>query len=217
MVISTKPAILGNMPMVGQEELFEKVAFMGQIPVKIRGAVVSGDYILPSGLNDGIGRAVSSDEITAEQYVEIIGVAWSSSLLNEGVSIINMAIGLNANDVSRLVAQLENKYNALEERIAALENGDAISPKVDTEQNDEMSRYEMILEYMPSELDDEVMEDAMIYLENEYKIRGINFEDHPGLNRLFTDANYRTKIIKETQDRYKKTYQKYLELANRKQ
>jgi len=212
MVISTKPAILGNMPMTGEEKLYEKVAFMGQIPVKVRGIVLVGDYILPSGLNDGIGRAVSSDDITAEQYREIVGVAWSSSLLNDGVSIINMAIGLNANDVSRLVAQLENKFNALEDRIAALENVDEVSPKVLTTQESKMSRYETALVNMPPELNDEIMKEAILYLENEYKDRGINTEDHPRLNKLFTDANYRAEIIKETQEKYKMTYKNYLKI-----
>ena len=212
MVISTKPAILGNMPMTGKEGLYEKVAFMGQIPVKVRGIVLSGDYILPSGFNDGIGRAVSSDNLTAEEYREIVGVAWSSSLLNEGISIINMAIGLNANDVSKLVVQLENKYNALEERIAALENVAEVLPKVETRQESKMTRYEMALAYMPSELNDEIMEEAMLYLENEYKVRGINIEDHPGLNKLFTDTTYRTETIKNTQEKYKITYQNYLEI-----
>lgn len=216
MVISTKPAILGNMPMTGKEGLYEKVAFMGQIPVKVRGIVLSGDYILPSGLNDGIGRAVSSDDITAKQYREIVGVAWSSSLFNEGISIVNMAIGLNANDVSRLVVQLENKFNALEERITALENVAIVSPKVETTQESKKTRYEMALAYMPSELNDEIMEDAMLYLENEYKVRGINIEDHPGLNKLFTDATYRAEIIKKTQEKYKITYQKYLEIVKNK-
>ena len=212
MVISTKPAILGNMPMAGKERLYEKVAFMGQIPVKVRGIALVGDYILPSGLNDGIGRAVTSDDITADQYREIVGVAWSSSVLNEGISIINMAIGLNANDVSRLVAQLENKFNALEKRITALENLDEVSPTGLTTQESKMSRHEIALANMPSELNDEIMEEAILYLENEYKDKGVNIEAHPGLNKLFTDANYRAKIIKETQEKYKMTYKNYLKI-----
>jgi hypothetical protein len=213
MVISTKPAILGNMPKGGQEKFYEKVAFMGQIPVKIRGAVLAGDYILPSGLNDGIGRGVSSDAIKAEEYREIVGVAWSSSLFNEGISIINMAIGLNANDVSKLVTQLENKYDTLEKRIAALENKSQVSEQTESEEVETMSKYEIALEYMPPELNDEIMEEAMLYLKNAYQAKGINMEDHPELYKLFTDSIYKAKIIKETQDRYKKTYQKYLELV----
>ena len=105
MVISTKPAVLGNMPPAGQEAASEKVAFMGQIPVKVRGIVFSGDYILPSGLNDGTGVAVSPKEIKADQYKQIVGVAWSEAFVVGGVTIINMAIGLNANDVANLAVE----------------------------------------------------------------------------------------------------------------
>ena len=109
LVISTKPAILGNMPMDGREDLYEKVAFMGQIPVKIRGKVLTGDYILPSGLNDGTGIAVSPKYISAEQYSKIVGIAWSASAGTDKISLVNMAIGLNANDVARLAVQQERK------------------------------------------------------------------------------------------------------------
>ncbi|MDZ7765197.1 MAG: hypothetical protein U5K00_12340 [Melioribacteraceae bacterium] len=59
-VVSTSPIILGNMPIKEIETHFEKVAFMGQVPVKVIGIVKTGDYILPSGLNDGVGIAGST-------------------------------------------------------------------------------------------------------------------------------------------------------------
>lgn len=227
MVISTKPAMLGNMPPGGQEELHEKVAFMGQIPVKVRGIVLSGDYILPSGLNDGIGVAVSPDVIAAEQYREIVGVAWSSSFIDDGISAVNMAIGLNANDVANLAVQqekrikdLENKFSSLEQRFLALETGtvnppNTVAPNVSslekqTPPKKEMTRSETLAAYMPPELSDEVMEDAIRHLKNEYTTHGISFKDHPGLNKLFTDATYRAEVIKKAQERYRISYQKSL-------
>ena len=230
LVISTKPAMLGNMPAAGKEYLYEKVAFMGQIPVKVRGVVFAGDYILPSGLNDGTGIAVSPEEIAAEQYREIIGVAWSNSLNTNGVSMINMAIGLNANDVANLAVQqekkirdIENHYKSLEERLLALENGTdytpakevAVVPPVSTQilQEKQMSRAEMIETNMPTELSADVIEDAILTLENAYIERGINYKAHPGLNKLFTDASFRAEIIKKAQDNYKNSYQFILEKA----
>lgn len=224
MVISTKPAILGNMPMDGKEDLYEKVAFMGQIPVKIRGLVFQGDYILPSGKNDGTGIAVSPDEIKAEQYRKIVGVAWSSAFVDDKISLINMAIGLNTNDVANLAVQqekkikaLENKFKTLEQRLLALENGTDYTPsevtveipaiKAETPTEKIMTRHEAFASYMPPELSDEIMEEAMLYLENEYKALGINYENHPGLKKLFTDADYKAEIIKKTQENYKRTYQ----------
>ncbi|MEO7524050.1 MAG: hypothetical protein ABIT58_08150, partial [Ferruginibacter sp.] len=56
-VISTKPIVLGNMPPQGQEGSYEKVAFMGQVPVMVFGKVNMGDYILPNGSNDGFAKA----------------------------------------------------------------------------------------------------------------------------------------------------------------
>jgi cytoskeletal protein CcmA (bactofilin family) len=223
MVISTKPAILGNMPMDGNDDLYEKVAFMGQIPVKVKGLVLSGDYILPSGLNDGTGIAVSPSKIKAEQYREIVGVAWSEIYVDGGISLVNMAIGLNANDVADLAVQqekrikdLENKFNSLEQRFLAMENGTVYSPSEEVAEapsivaptsEKAMTRYEMITSSMPAELSNKVMEDAILSLENQYKMQGIKFENHPGLNKLFTDAAYKAEIIKKAQETYKKSYQ----------
>ncbi|MDO5975884.1 hypothetical protein [Flavivirga jejuensis] len=226
MVVSTKPAILGNMPMQGNEALYEKVAFMGQIPVKVRGIVLQGDYIIPSGLNDGTGIGVSPQKIKAEQYREIVGVAWSEALINNGVSMINMAIGLNANDVANLAIEqekkikvLEDKFKTLEQRLLALEHGsvEVVNlEKTTTEKENktpqkELSRSQLVASYMPPELSDEIMEEAMLYLENGYKNNGIDIENHPGLNKLFNDSNYRKKIIAKTKANYKKSYKKLLE------
>ena len=47
MVVSKAPMILGNDPGDPEAEAdFEKVAFMGQVPVKVKGDVESGDFIL---------------------------------------------------------------------------------------------------------------------------------------------------------------------------
>ena len=226
LVISTKPAILGNMPMDGKTDLYEKVAFMGQIPVKVRGIVFSGDYILPSGLNDGIGIAVSPNEISANQYREIVGVAWSNAITENTVSLINMAIGLNANDVSDLVVKQEIKLNELEKRLIALENGvngtPNNTPKVDATskpkvgQDKEMTKYEMFVKYMPKELTNETMEEAMLYLQNSYKNQKINVKNHPGLYRLFTDATFKAEVIKKSQEKYRISYQSILESVKNK-
>lgn len=225
MVISTKPAILGNMPQQGQEYLYEKVAFMGQIPVKVSGTVISGDYILPSGLNDGIGIAVSPDEIAAEQYQKIVGVAWSSSFINNGVSTINMAIGLNSNDVAALaikqekkISDLEAKFASFEEKLTALEEGTEYNPgEGATKEGDEapaakdkLSRKEIIAANMPSELNDAVLNDAMIYLRDQFQQKNIDIENHPGLNKLFNDSVYQQEIFQKTKQNYRNSYQKIL-------
>ena len=66
---------------------------MGQIPVKVRGSVNKGDFIIHSELNDGSGIAISPEYIKANQYKKIVGVAWQEKYGNE-IGYINMSIGL---------------------------------------------------------------------------------------------------------------------------
>jgi hypothetical protein len=226
MVISTKPAVLGNMPPAGQEAAYEKVAFMGQIPVKVRGVVLSGDYILPSGRNDGTGIAVSPKEIKPEQYKQIVGVAWSESFVEGAVGRVNMAIGLNANDLATLAVEqdkklkaLESKFATLENRLVLLEGGTPAKPTTapiaaeptKPAPSKELSRYELLTKSMPAELSNKVMADAIANLKTSYAQRGLTFEDHPGLKRLFTDAAFQAEVIRKSQATYKASYQSMLE------
>ncbi len=112
MVVSTKPIVLGNAPQPDRENDYEKIAFMGQVPVKVFGKVNIGDYIIPAGGNDGLGIAVSPLEITKDQIKKIVGVAWSASKETYGLSRINVAVGLNVNDNSLLIENLENKVSS---------------------------------------------------------------------------------------------------------
>ena len=116
-VISTKPIVLGNMPERGKESEYEKVAFMGQVPVQVLGKVNAGDYILPSGSNNGHAIAVSPDKMKPEDYTRIVGVAWAAST-NDIVGQVNTAIGLNTGDVSKVVAEQSKEIDELRSKIA---------------------------------------------------------------------------------------------------
>ncbi|MEL0456980.1 hypothetical protein WJN01_12140 [Flavobacteriaceae bacterium SZ-1-7] len=122
MVVSFKPIVLGNMPPANREDDFEKVAFMGQVPVKVFGNVNIGDYILPSGKNDGIGVAVSSLKIKSEDIANIVGVAWEKSSKTFGFNLVNVAVGLNKNDNNSIVIQLEQKVKEQAEEINELKS-----------------------------------------------------------------------------------------------
>ncbi|MCK5145682.1 hypothetical protein KAR48_02940 [bacterium] len=102
MAVSTAPIVLGNMPGESNLHQYEKVAFMGQVPVKVSGRVEEGDYIIPSGLDDGIGIAVSPEMMTAREFCKVVGRAWSASE-NESVTFINVAVGLNGGDIAKFV------------------------------------------------------------------------------------------------------------------
>ena len=116
MVISYNPIVLGNMPEEGREADYEKVAFMGQVRVKVYGKVQPGDYIIPDGKHNGAGMAVSPENIQPGQYHKIVGVAWSGSESSQ-YSYINLAVGINNNDMARLGVKLEQKINEQETEI----------------------------------------------------------------------------------------------------
>ncbi len=119
MVISFNPIVLGNMPETGKEADYEKVAFMGQVPVKVFGKVNPGDYIIPGGKNNGTGIAVSPDNIQPDQYRQIVGIAWSGSESDQ-YGYVNLAVGLNANDVAKLSVKQDKKINEQEQEINSL-------------------------------------------------------------------------------------------------
>ena len=58
------------------------------------GVVSKGDYILPSGSHDGIGIAVSADNLLDTQRHLIIGRAWSASV-DTDIKKIHVAVGFN--------------------------------------------------------------------------------------------------------------------------
>jgi hypothetical protein len=112
MVVSMRPIVLGNAPQKDEEHLFEKVAFMGQVPVRVAGPVKIGDYILPSGNKDGFGVAVHPDEMKIGDYARIIGVSWQSGK-DENINIVNVAVGINSNDLSKKVDELNAKVDRI--------------------------------------------------------------------------------------------------------
>lgn len=119
MVISSAPVVLGNMPEADQQSNFEKVAFLGQVPVKVQGRVAIGDYILPNGEQQGIGIAVSPQQMSLSDYSHILGVAWQASE-EESVKLINTAIGLNHNDLLQVIHQQQAELNRLSADMAEI-------------------------------------------------------------------------------------------------
>jgi hypothetical protein len=131
MVISFKPVILGNMPDEDRKHLYEKVAFMGQTVVKIRGAYSKGDLILPSGYNDGTAIAVSPANLSANQWPQVLGVAWDQGgkVFGGGFSLANIAVGLSSTQMARAMqAELtrsDARFAALQARLAQVESTNA--------------------------------------------------------------------------------------------
>ncbi|MEM6379637.1 MAG: hypothetical protein AAF705_15650, partial [Bacteroidota bacterium] len=121
LVISSNPIVVGNTPPSGQESAQERVAMLGQVLVSVIGAVQSGDYILPSGNHDGLAIAVNPDKMQTGDYKQIVGVAWEGvDSEKDLIHSVNVAIGINTNDLSQKLSQLE--YRA--DNIIAYLNGE---------------------------------------------------------------------------------------------
>ena len=110
LVVSTNPIVLGNTPQDEKKEMFEKVAFLGQVPVRVLGAVTAGDYILASGNNDGLAIAKNPEDLTIDDLSNFIGIAWTDSDV-ETEKMVKVAIGISNNDIKSIVTQLEKKLN----------------------------------------------------------------------------------------------------------
>lgn len=118
MVISSQPIVTGNAPDPEREHLFEPVAFIGQVPIRIKGSVKAGDYIIPDGEGSGLGISLSQEEMTLDHIRMIVGQAWESSN-DEQIKLINCVVGLNQSDI--LTEVLMAKIAQLEKQIQSLE------------------------------------------------------------------------------------------------
>jgi len=108
MVITGQPAVLGNQ-LNEDSELNENVSFIGQVAVRVIGKVKVGDWIIPSGREEGTALALPTSKISPD-YV-IIGQAWESNM-NPEIKRVNTVVGL---DVSRaknaIISRMEQELN----------------------------------------------------------------------------------------------------------
>ncbi|WP_228378544.1 hypothetical protein [Chryseobacterium sp. CCH4-E10] len=119
MVISTNPAVVGKAPSKEDEKKFKAVAFMGQVPVFELNKAKVGDYIIPSGNNDGYAVAKSKDMMEIDDYKNIIGIAWEET---NSSKLINVVVGINTNDVVGVIKEQQNKIADLESTLIKIEN-----------------------------------------------------------------------------------------------
>jgi hypothetical protein len=115
MVISKNPIVLGNMIDESQEANYEKVGFMGQVPVQVIGNVNTGDYILASGLGNGFGIAKSQKDLTLADFKQIVGRAWSEN--DKPLGVVNVAIGLKTNEWVQILESYDERLMTLEEKL----------------------------------------------------------------------------------------------------
>ena len=92
-----------------------------RVPVRVVGPVSQGDYILPSGDNDGYGVAVSKEEITLDMVPQIVAIAWESGE-DDYFNVVNCSVGLDNQGLQALV-------ELVDERLVNIEN--SIDLKID--------------------------------------------------------------------------------------
>jgi len=135
MVISNQAGFVGNDPgrEVEAEGRHHRIAFLGQVPVKVHGTVNTGDYIIASEKNDGTGIAKSADTVGIDQMNRVVGRAWESSE-EKGLKTVNTAVGLDQTSlVVPALQRLERENQILRERLQKLEsrlNGQSLSAGV---------------------------------------------------------------------------------------
>ena len=225
LVISTSPAVLGNMPLEENILLNEKVAFLGQVPVKVQGDVFAGDYIIPSGQNNGAGVGVSKSDMKAGDYKNIIGVAWTSSLENE-YDYVKIAIGLNSNDIADLVSNQQKEINSIENRISLLESKMGLTnnsskseiienkSKKDININESVISKKNFLDKTPSEITAKMEEEAMSQVRDIYENMKKEGVDHKGLFKLINNNKFRSKTLGRIKNSYRKSYLRELAKYN---
>jgi len=214
LVISMSPIVLGNMPPKGMEDLYEKVAFMGQVPVKVHGKVTIGDYILTSGINDGFGIAVHPEDMTLDQYDRIVGVAWSASADKTGFSYINTAVGINTNDLVGEISRQNEEIEAMQSNMNLIVNYlkskdpgfDAAVYSIEKQVQPELKRAEEekpenraeAIERLISVLQQnpELMQQIMADARNSLDQQGIDYNKYEQSRRLVTDEAYLFEVLR---------------------
>jgi hypothetical protein len=121
LTISLAPIVLGNMPDEDRKNDYEKVAFMGQVPVLVQGEVSEGDYIVASGNNDGYAIAIAPQDIKLKNLKWVIGKAWTASE-GSGKSIINVSVGLKSNEWIKILQDQEERILLMEAKLKSMED-----------------------------------------------------------------------------------------------
>lgn len=130
MVVSTRPIVLGNMQPQHSAQ-YEKIAFLGQVPLRVVGKVAVGDYLIPSGNNDGFAIAITPDKLTIADHRRIIGVAWEAAK-DAPLNVVNTAVGINRNSFSttleQFAAELQETNQKVDQIIAYLDGTSTTLP-----------------------------------------------------------------------------------------
>lgn len=201
-VISTAPIILGNAPSPEVGDYYEKVAFLGQVVVKVSGAVRKGDYIIPSGNHDGVGVAVHPDNLAIEDFHKIVGVAWEDAS-NNALNYIHVGVGLNSNDLAPKVEQISDKIDNI---INYLEGSGTLHPEKTLAQQYPIQNDHLQLAFSNQEFDQLVDANADAIVSNYQKMgadltaNGLDIPNTPLLQEFLADPITELKKMRRNPD-----------------
>ena len=121
MVVSYKPIVLGNTPPDEKAHLGNKVAFMGQIPVKIIGPVRSGDFIVGKGNVPGYGVAIHPTDMTVEDFARTVGRSWEN-METPGAKLVNTVVGIHNGYSIDILKKYQQRLDETDARLSAIED-----------------------------------------------------------------------------------------------
>jgi len=119
MVVSTQPIIVGNAPGGERTAGSMPVAFLGQVPVRVRGPVSAGDLLVASGDSDGYAIAVDSASWNPAQHGPVIGAAWESKPADR--TSVRAAVGIGQAAAERALLHQQQVIRRQADRIERLE------------------------------------------------------------------------------------------------
>jgi len=190
--VSARPAVIGNHPMNDEVKATgETIGFIGQVPVRVVGNVQRGDYLIPSGNEDGNAIAVSPEDMTNQDFKKIIGVAWEDGQ-DRPFQQINTAIGLHQNNALDRFAAMDQKADEIIAYLqgdaplpdATLPNGPAGSsrPVLSPDRQEIVDQFETL-----AANHEQILLDVYRDLEREMKKQKLDPDQIPGLRALLAD------------------------------
>ncbi len=120
LAVSHNPIVLGNAQSKEREPFGNKIAFTGQVPVKVVGPVNMGDYIIAKGEIQGYGIAIKPAALTTDDLKLAVGRSWETNL-NEGPKMVNTLIGVDNGDYIKIMKESQDKIEAMEIRMKTME------------------------------------------------------------------------------------------------
>ena len=121
MVVSSAAGFIGNAREAEGNDNMALVAFMGQVPVRVRGTVAAGDLLVASGRNDGTAIAIAPGELTPDMATQIVGQALQSNHVG-GTTLITALVGQPTDAFwAAALGETQSRLDDVEARLAELE------------------------------------------------------------------------------------------------